>query len=268
MKILVVGLGLIGGSIVKALSKKGYDVYGYDMNDKVLETCEKRGLIRRDYKLEDMDLVFVCLYPKDSVDYIKRHENEFKSGAILTDVAGLKVSVMRAIKHLRPDLAFIGGHPMAGKEGQGFKASDPEIFRGANYLLTPHQATEDQVNKLKVIIKDLACGQISVIEEKRHDDVIAYTSHLPHILSAAFMNCDRFEETKACIAGSFKDMTRVSDINASLWTELLLDNRRPVLKEIAVFKDQLNQLESALIRKNDLEVSEFLKEAGNKKRRL
>jgi len=269
MKVMVVGLGLIGGSILKALKGTGYEVYGYDINDEVLDTCFEQGLIVSKLAiLTEMDIVMVCLYPDAAIEYINMNQDSFKSGAIITDVAGLKVSVMSQLRLERDDITFIGGHPMAGKEGCGFEASSKDIFINANYLLVHEQANDVQVEILKDLIYTLNCGHIQVLDAESHDEIIAYTSHMPHILSTTFMTCDRFEETRHCIAGSFRDMTRVSDINAELWTELILENKMPVLDEIKRFKKALDAFEQYIVEEDNYAVTKFLGQARLKKRAL
>ncbi|MCH4886884.1 prephenate dehydrogenase/arogenate dehydrogenase family protein [Acidaminobacter sp. JC074] len=267
MNILVVGLGLIGGSIVKGLKNKGHKIYGHDINKDVVELCYKENIIinQGPVSLDQMDVVFVCLYPEKTIDYLKDHMHLFKKGAIITDVVGLKEFMMTSIQDfIREDVCFIGGHPMAGREGSGFSQSTESIFYGANYLLVIDKACEE-VHLLKAIISDLGCGHIEVLDAKSHDDIIAYTSHMPHILSTAYMTCDRFEKTKHCVAGSFRDITRVSDINAGLWTELIMDNRQPVLNEINEFKKVLSELEDHIINKDHVAISKFLEGAKLKK---
>lgn len=271
MKICIVGVGLIGGSIIKALYGKEYELYGWDISEDVMTSCYEQGLIvnERIPELEEMDVVFICLYPEATIEFIRAHMNEFKSDGIVTDVAGLKLMMMEEIlKDFREDLHFIGGHPMAGREGQGFGVSTADIFTGANYFLVHEHVSESKIDVLKSIVKSLGCGHIEVMDAKSHDDIIAYTSHMPHILSTAYMVCDRFEKTRHCVAGSFRDMTRVSDINARLWSELIMDNKSPVLHEIKEFKKALEDLENRILSDDINGVAAFLDEAGAKKRGL
>ncbi len=270
MNILVVGLGLIGGSIVKGLKDKGYNVYGNDIDQLVVDVCYSDGLIKNqtEVSIEEMDVVFVCLYPDKTISYLKEKMQLFKSGAIITDVVGLKDFMMTSIhEFLREDVYFIGGHPMAGREGSGFFQSTETIFTDANYLLVFDKVCSE-TETLKNIISDLGCGHIEVLDAKSHDDIIAYTSHMPHILSTAYMKCDRFEKTKHCIAGSFRDITRVSNINTSLWTELIMDNRQPVLNEIKQFKEALSEIENHILSMDSKSIEEFLEGAKIKKQSL
>jgi len=270
-KIVVVGLGLIGGSIVKGLKDKSFDIYGIDHDEKVMQTCYQLDLIKNetaDMKhLKEADVIFICLYPEAAVEFLRINQASLKTGVVLTDVIGLKESVMTEINtFIRPDICFIGGHPMAGKEGQGFKVSDEKIFNQSNYLLVINEKTPfTSVDKLKNIILSLGCKHVEILDAKKHDEIIAYTSHMPHILSTVFMNCDRFTNTKNCVAGSFRDMTRVSNINASLWSELIIENKMPVLKEIKLFKMTLESIEDMIIENNINEIVRFLENAKEKK---
>jgi len=270
-KVLVVGLGLIGGSILKGLQSQFDTIYGLDRDEQVMMTCYETGLIKNnsfslDY-LNEADIVFVCLYPEAAIEFIREEQTHFKPGAIVTDVVGLKVAIMDEIQNfIREDVHFIGGHPMAGREGRGFSVSSEEIFKNANYLLVVEETIPyGCVKTLKNIIKKLGCKRIEVMDAKSHDEIIAYTSHMPHILSTVFMSCDRFENTKHCVAGSFKDMTRVSDINATLWSELILDNKEPVLNEIKRFKEALSNIEEFIESEDTRKVVEFLEGARVKK---
>lgn len=269
MKVMVVGLGLIGGSILKALKATDYELYGYDIDESLVDLCLNQNLIISRYAdPAEMDIVVVCLYPQAAIEYINSNERLFKSGAIITDVAGLKVSLMSQLKIKRKDITFIGGHPMAGKEGRGFSASSEEIFIGANYLLVEEDASPQTIQVLKDLIYALGCRHIQVMNAESHDEIIAYTSHMPHILSTTFMNCNRFDATKYCIAGSFKDMTRVSDINAELWTELIMENKTPVLDEIRRFKTALDTFEKFVEEEDNFALENFLGQARLKKRAL
>jgi len=270
-KVLVVGLGLIGGSILKGLQTQFDTIYGLDRDEQVMMTCYESGLIKNesfslDY-LNEADIVFVCLYPEAAIEFIREEQNHFKPGAIITDVVGLKVAIMDEIQNfIREDVHFIGGHPMAGREGQGFSVSSEKIFKNSNYLLVVEENIPyGCVKTLKNIIKKLGCKRIEVMDAKSHDEIIAYTSHMPHILSTVFMSCDRFDNTKHCVAGSFKDMTRVSDINATLWSELILDNKEPVLNEIKRFKEALSNIEQFIESEDTRKVVEFLEGARVKK---
>lgn len=273
-KVLVVGLGLIGGSILKGLQKQFETIYGLDKDEQVMKTCYENGLIQNEEfsvsLLAESDIVFVCLYPEAAIEFIRTEQSHFKPGAIITDVVGLKVAIMEEIRNfIREDIHFIGGHPMAGREGKGFEVSSEEIFKNANYLLVVEENIPyGCVETLKDIIKKLGCKCIEVMDAKSHDDIIAYTSHMPHILSTVFMTCDRFDNTRNCVAGSFKDITRVSDINAELWSELILDNKEPVLTEIKRFKKALEDIEQFIETEDSKKVVAFLEGARTKKVKL
>jgi len=273
--VLVVGLGLIGGSLIKALKTLDYQVFGIEKDHEVLTASRVMGLIQNsdetnEQLLEKADIIFISLYPEAAIEFIESHQHLFKKHVILTDVVGLKDDFMtRVEKFIRDDIYFVGGHPMAGKEGSGFYASCASIFHNANYLLiSDDKLPQDVYDRLSKIIYGIGCGHIEVMTAAEHDAVIAYTSHMPHILSSTFKKCNRFDKTKHCIAGSFKDFTRVSDINADLWSELILDNKAPVLNEIEHFKKSLQALEEAIINSDQDTITELLLDGKRKKSQL
>ncbi len=276
INIVIVGLGLIGGSLAKGIRPlQMKSLKGIDTSLDVISQCKDAKLIDNETEtnaeiLKDADLVFICLYPELALEFVKENINSFKSGALITDVIGLKENFMFEVeKLLRDDLFFVGGHPMAGKEGKGFSVSCEKIFKNANYLLVrSEKSREKDIVLLKEIIYKLGCKHVEVLLPIEHDKIITYTSHMPHILSSAFMSCDEFEKTKDCIAGSFRDFTRVSDINPDLWTELIMDNDKFVLEEILKFKEILSDLEQSIKKKENKEVYTFFENAKAKKQAI
>lgn len=276
LNIVVVGLGLIGGSLLKGLRLlRPKSLKGIDISEDVLEKCRKLKLIDNEEEslseiISNGDIIFLCLYPNNAVNFLEKYMDVFKRQSLITDVIGLKSDFCETISNiLREDLNFIGGHPMAGKEGSGFELSSNLIFKDSNYLLAFKDLNEDKyLDVLIEIIYGLGCRHVEILSPIEHDEIITYTSHMPHILSSTFMNCNNFSKTKNCIAGSFKDFVRIADINASLWTELIMNNRELVLKEINKFKDKLTDLESSISNNNSDFVFEFLEEAKFKKKEI
>lgn len=274
MKIGVVGLGLMGGSYIKAFKKLKFEaVYGFDLDHTIVEAAYCNELINNstnDYELlKDVDVLFICLYPHTSLEFIRDYQHLLKTGCILTDIIGLKNEFILSLnKIIRKDIFFIGGHPMAGKEGIGFDASDSSIFLNANYILMESDVPKAKYEVLESIVKNIGCHHIEKMTPKVHDEMIAYTSHMPHILSTIFMNSQRKERVAYCVAGSFRDMTRVSEINVDLWSELILDNRHCVLDELVHFKNQLEKIEEAIKVKDETSLRVFLKDARTKKIQL
>jgi len=174
--------------------------------------------------------------------------DNFKKGAVITDISGLKKRVTVEIgKILRKDLAFVGGHPLAGREGSGFNRATPEIFKGANYLLSPVEPQyEESFALVRKMAEGIGCRRVIHIEPDEHDRIIALTSHLPHVVAASLVNSINFENIGTMIGGSFRDSTRVASLNVDLWSELLMENKENVLTQIGIFEDNIRNIKNAL----------------------
>ncbi|MBN2794089.1 MAG: prephenate dehydrogenase [Clostridia bacterium] len=270
MHITVIGLGLIGGSLIKGLKNKSHDLYGYDINAEVMKQVYEEGLILNstfdNRILESTDILFLCLPPKACISFLKKIQTNLKPKCIITDVAGIKSELMLQIHgFLREDLHFVGGHPMAGREGQGFSRSSESIFLGANYLLVNMNAPKEAIDTLKTIIIDLGCRHIEEIDPEVHDAIIAYTSHMPHLISSLLVLCNKYEQTPYCIAGSYKDITRVTDLNVPLWSNLFFDNREYLIRAIEDFELELSQMKEHLIQGNFNKIESTLVEVTEKR---
>ncbi|MCM1567635.1 MAG: prephenate dehydrogenase [Dehalobacter sp.] len=270
MEITVVGLGLIGGSFAMALNKlKPKKIWAVDVNSSVLEQAEKTGVISKGFTeasipLQSSDIVVICIYPELAVQFVKDNLAYFKHGALITDTAGLKEQVVQEISSvLREDLSFVGGHPLAGKESSGFAYASEEIFRGANYLITPIDGTKNESLRLvERLILGLGCRQPIRMEPHKHDEIIALTSQLPHVIAAALMNSSCAEDTGSFVGGSFRDATRVARMNAELWSELLLENKDNILEQIDVFIENVRMIRTAVAEKDRDSLKQMLENAG------
>ncbi|NLP45019.1 MAG: prephenate dehydrogenase [Peptococcaceae bacterium] len=270
MEITIVGLGLIGGSLAKALAKlKPRKIWAVDKDEQVIRKAQELGIIERGFTnghlpLRSSDLVILALYPGATVDFVKQYLEDFKPGALLTDTAGIKQEVVNAIQDfLRPDLDFIGGHPLAGKEHSGFDFSAADIFNGANYILTPvAQNKADNVEMLKAIIKKIGCKEPVQMSPEEHDNIIALTSQLPHVIAASLVNSSQVDNIEYLCGGSFRDATRVAPMNVQLWCELLLKNKQNVLTQIDAFVDNISKIKEAIANENQPALAEILKRAG------
>lgn len=269
MEITVVGLGLIGGSFALGLKKLNpQKIWAIDLDKGVLEQAEKNGVIDKGFTdgesvLKRSSLVVICLYPELTVKFVRENLKNFKQGAIITDVTGIKGKVVAEINSfLREDLDFIGGHPMTGKETSGFAQASPEIFHRANYLLTPTQKNkEENLVLVEKMITALGCNEPIRMTSARHDEIIALTSQLPHVIATALMNSAQYEDTGKLSGGSFRDATRVARINAELWSELLMENRENVLIQMDVFADKMNIIKKALADGDRASLKEVLESA-------
>lgn len=276
MEITVVGLGLIGGSYAWGLRNlKPRKIWAVDINQDVLREAEKLGAIDGGFRtgkipLAQSDLVIICLYPDLAVKFVRDNMSNFKKGAVLTDAVGNKQVVINELRaSLRADLDFVGGHPLAGKESSGFAQASTAIFRDANYILTPVQGNKaSSLVLLQNMIKGLGCREPIYLTPEEHDKIIAYSSQLPHVLAAALINSCRLSGIGKLIGGSFRDVTRVAAMNASLWAELLLGNKENILTELEIFRDNIESIQSAIQNENRAELIELLQKAAAIKKDL
>jgi prephenate dehydrogenase len=276
LTIAIVGLGLIGGSYAKAIrGLKPKKIIGIDKDLKTLETAIDSEIIDEGFIegeiLKEADLIILALYPKATIEFARKNAANFKIGAVITDVCGVKQVIIQEIVELLPEyVEFVGGHPMAGKESKGFEQSCKELFIDSNYIITPHEK-----NSLKnlALIEQMAygigCKKVIRIDSKEHDSIISYTSQLPHVIAVALMNSDLSKDFINCFAGgSFKDATRVADINAKLWIELLTINSSDIMLEIAKFQKKLDTLQKAICTNNVSQLEEYFSDAVQKRRML
>ena len=250
--IIIVGLGVIGGSIVKALSAfTSYRVLGMDTDPEVLDEAVACGAIeRRGYEedLSQADVLWLCLYPQAAVDFARKYGAALKPECIVTDACGIKNAVCPQLKALSQELGFVfvGGHPMAGKERNGFAVSEATLFRGASYLLVPCGAPKWAESFMEKLALQIGFGQVVKTTPAHHDEMIAYTSQLPHALACAYVLSPRCPGHKGYSAGSYRDVSRVARINETLWTELFLENREALSRELSTLMENLSAIQTAL----------------------
>lgn len=266
MKITVVGLGVIGGSFVKALKGKGYEVYGIDTNQQTLDMAKEEGCIIDGYLdgkdiIPETDLTIICLYPSLVLDFIKN--NQFKPGSIVTDAVGIKSYFLREALSIVPDdVEYISIHPMAGREKKGYQYASKQVFENANFIIVYHHDNKKStIDFVQEFSKQLGFRSVKIMSPEAHDEIISFTSQLPHCLAVALMNSDDQKyETGKYIGDSFRDLTRIANINEDLWDELFMNNKQYLLASIERFEEQLDILKNA-IRDND---DETLKAAFRK----
>lgn len=257
--ICVVGLGLIGGSLAKTIKlHTEAEVIGCDRNPQTIMQAQLMDAIDKEYQPGDLarcDLVLVALYPEAIVSWIKEHADEFKPGALVIDCGGVKQAICEQLNPLARARGwhFIGGHPMAGRERSGFKYARDDLFDNASMILTP-QGDEDLevLQKARDFFMDLGFRRVQFTTPKTHDEMIAYTSQLAHVVSSAYVKCPRAGQHKGFSAGSFADMTRVARLAEDMWTELFFDNRDALLPEVEGLVERLTEYRDAL-RDNDRE---------------
>jgi prephenate dehydrogenase len=258
----IIGLGLIGGSFAMSIKKKyGSRIFALDRNKKILSSALERKIIDEYFDngeefLDNCDIVIIALYPQSIVNFIENNMKFFKRNSIIMDTAGIKHELVTKVQSiLREDLEFIGTHPMCGKEESGFEAAESRIFENSNYIITPtDKNTDKNLNVIKSLIKSIGCKNVIELSTKEHDEIIAYTSQLPHVLAVALMNsCDYSKQKlKTLIGGSYRDATRVAAINGELWCDLLINNSDNLLSAIDKFEEQLKFLKDAVENKDKL----------------
>ncbi|MGN0789084.1 MAG: prephenate dehydrogenase [Christensenellales bacterium] len=263
--ITVVGLGVIGGSYAMALTKAGYEVYGVDSDEDTLAKALAKGVVTassvdcREFFAKS-DLIVMALYPDMIAEYLATNVKYIKNGAIITDVAGLKSHFVEAIESVLPKgVHFVFAHPMAGREKKGFDFADDKVFCGANFIITPTDNTDaEAMEKVQLLAKEIGFGQIKLTSPKAHDDIIAYTSQLPHALAVALINSDSEDsETGKFIGDSYRDLTRIANINEKLWSQLFINNKRNLIDKIDEFQLQLDLIKKC-VQESDFEGLEKL----------
>lgn len=252
MKILVVGLGLIGGSICKALKKyTGHTVAGSDLNKEIEQKALADGSIDFAFSgdFRDFDLTVICLYPKAAESYFRENAPEMCPKSLVSDVCGIKGNFSERMKNIAEEnsLEYIGIHPMAGKEFGGYANSFAELFVNANFIITPFEdSSAEKTELLKALASDIGAGKIIVTSPENHDKMIAYTSQLAHIVSSAYVKSPELEVECGFSGGSFQDMTRIATMNESMWTDLFMQNRDNLKYELDMLIKNLQKYSDAL----------------------
>jgi len=250
----VVGLGLIGGCYAKTLREEFDTIYGVDLDDLALAYATRENVINKGFKdpkipISESDIVVVCLYPHLLLKFIEENKNNFKPGSIITDAIGIKGDTIDKILEILPEgIDFVGAHPMAGREVQGVWNSDPKIFRGANFIITPHPKNQEKnLDIIENLAKIMGFKKVSRITPKEHDEVIAFTSQLTHAIAVALVNSDEKNfDTDVFIGDSYRDLTRIAMINENLWDNLFMGNRENLIKKIENFEKSLDEIKNAL----------------------
>ena len=253
-KILIVGLGLIGGSYAKALRNAGFEVGAVTRSRKTIDYALENGIVdsgstevSREY-VSQFDIVVFCLYPHVLLDWLEHYQDFLKSGALLTDVTGVKAPVVYPVqKMLRPDLEFIAAHPMAGREVYGVENSDPSIFLGANYIVTPTAANSQKaIEECEELGRILGFARIVRLSPEQHDEMIGFLSQLTHCIAVSLMTCKESSHLAQYSGDSFRDLTRVARINETMWSELFLLNREELLSHMDLFISQFSRMRDAV----------------------
>lgn len=249
-KILIVGLGLLGGSYARALTKKGFYVTAITRSQSSIDYALREGIIKNGAAevnaelVGEADIIVFALYPHVFMRWVEENQHLFKSGAVITDVTGVKGCIVYDIqKMLRSDVEFIAAHPMAGREVYGVENSDDAIFKGANYIVVPTEAnTEDAIELCSDLGKLLGFADVSVLSPERHDEMIAFLSQLTHCIAVSLMCTSDDSDLVRYTGDSFRDLTRIARINEDMWSELFLANREQLLRQMDQFRGQFDEL--------------------------
>ena len=264
IKILIVGLGLMGGSYAKALKKKGFYVTAITNDKHTVEYALNEKIIDEGYDyvnekaVSDAHLVVFALYPNVFVEWIKNYGHFLKSGTVITDVTGVKGCIVYEIQNLLKDgVEFIAAHPMAGREVYGVENSDDRIFEGANYIVVPTEKnTPEAIEVCKDLGRVMGFNRISELTPEKHDEMIGFVSQLTHVIAVGLMTCSDNEHLVDYTGDSFRDLTRIARINENMWSELFMLNKDALLKQFDTFIDECRLLRDMI---ND-EDTEKLKE--------
>jgi len=275
-KITIVGLGLIGGSMAMALSGfKNASVVGVDNNLEVLSKARELNIadiVTDDAKSAfiDSDLVIICIYPDNIVPFLQENVKYLKSGTVITEVCGVKEKLAAQIKKLLPDhVDYIGIHPMAGKEIEGIDVAEDSLFRNTGFIITPCETSKPyNIKLLQDLAAHIGATRIAVTTPEKHDEIIAYTSDLMHVASAALCLDYHPDMTNAYTAGAFRDCTRVATINAELWTELFLANKEHTLHEIDRFLGSIHSLRKTIQTEDAQELRKLLQKVRENKENM
>lgn len=271
MIIFIVGLGLIGASYAQGLKKAGHKIYAYNRTENVLKQAIHDGIIEKDNDISFIskaDLVILCLYPKNNIEFLENHKHFLNKNQVITDVSGTKVWMMEQIEPILPkDVSYTSHHPMAGKETSGYQSRDYRIFKNANFIIVKGKKSKVEDEEiLKNIAKDLNFGKITVTDPKTHDQLIAFTSQLTHVIAVSLVQSDHLKETPQATGDSYRDLTRIAKINEMMWTELFLENKEALLFKINDFEKELDYLKT-LIKNDDKEkIQNYLREASRKRK--
>lgn len=259
MKILIVGLGVIGGGYAMALKEVGYkDIYGVDINKETLKKAENMNIIKEGFLSEEKiigeaDLIVLAIYPNLVKNFIMRNRNKFKKGALITDVTGIKQLFINEIVEILPEnIDFVFAHPMAGREKKGIDYATNEVFKGANFLIVETERNkEENIRKIEELALQMGFEHIKRTTPTFHDEMISFTSQLPHVLAVSLINSDiEGRNTGQFIGDSYRDLTRIANMNEKLWSLLFLGNKKNLLTSMNNFEREFDKIKKC-IEEND-----------------
>ena len=253
-KILIVGLGLLGGSYAKVLKRFGFHISTVTKEQSSIDYAIRENIIDEgsteldERMIGEADLVIFALYPHIFVEWIEQNQGLLKSGALITDVTGVKGGIVYKIQDmLRPDVEFIAAHPMAGREVSGVENSTDKMFAGANYIVTPTEKnTPEAIQTCMELGRLLGFSNVTTLSPKEHDEMIGFLSQLTHCIAITLMTCNNKENMEKFTGDSFRDLTRIARINDVMWSELFVANKEALLEQMTLFMDKFQELKTML----------------------
>ena len=274
MRVGILGLGLIGGSLTRAYAKAGHRVFAQDQDASILEFAQLAGAVEAPLNQETIpqcDLILLAIYTGGCIAWLEENAGKISPDALVMDCCGVKKEICDFAFPVaeKYGFTFIGGHPMAGSHQSGFKYSRSNLFQGAPMVLVPPRF--DDARLLERAVEALApChfGKFSVTTGEKHDEMIAFTSQMPHIVSNAYIKSPTAAAHKGFSAGSYKDLTRVAWLNPGMWAELFLANKENILKELDVYIHSLCQYRDAIVREDEAQLVQLLEDGRRRKKEV
>lgn len=267
MQIAVVGLGLIGGSFCKSIKKyTSHTCWGLDEDEFILQQAAMEGAIDgviTAQQLGQADLTIVCLHPQTAIDFLLRYKEQFRPGSVVMDTCGVKQAIVDAVEGPLKErgVHFLGAHPMAGREFSGYDYALADLYQGASFIVTPDaELSQAVLTMVEELAKALGFAQVVKTTPKMHDQTIAFTSQLAHVVSNAYIKSPTLQNESGFSAGSFLDLTRVAKLNEKMWTELFLMNKTALLFELDNIMSHLAQYRTALAEEDGRTLQQLLKD--------
>ncbi len=272
MKVGIIGMGLIGGSLAKAIKLQGeHEVLGWDQSEIVRQSARLAEAVDgflENGNPEGCDLILMALYPQATIDYVTQFRASFSKNTKVLDCAGVKVGICEKIGAIAKEEGFFfcGAHPMAGLERSGFTYATGRLFRGATMILTPEENADFGImNEISQFFKSIGFAKMQISTPEEHDKMIAYTSQLAHVVSSAYIKSELSTNFSGFSAGSFQDMTRVAKLNEDMWSELFLENKGFLVKEIDTLIQRLTEYRNAIDTENVADLKKMLKDGKEKR---
>ena len=274
MKVLICGLGLIGASLAKTLKKNTtHTVLGWNRTPSVTEKALRDGVIDRtgdiDELMSDADITFVNFYPDAIVPFILEHKNSFKNDSIVTDSCGIKTKICKELEHEKLNFYYVGAHPMAGREVGGYDNSQDTLFDKASCIVTPYENTpRNKVDALVGLAQDMKFARTVVTTPEHHDEMIAFTSQIAHVLACSYVLSPLAPMHPGYSAGSYRDVSRVARINAEMWSDLFIDNKDALVREVDDLVSNLMKFKYNIINEDRQALCDLMNKANSIKEEI